>query len=85
MTHEPIKPRIWVDFQNCDSMGRVRLNTVGTLQDLDQLGVVLRDGLKVSLYCLELETEGVVVYSEEDRGWVGAVDSDRVRDREGNR
>ena len=85
MTQQLMKPRIWVDFQNCDSLVRVRLDTVGTVQDLNRLGLVLRHGLEVSFYCLELEAEGLVLYSDDEQRWVGAVDWERVQDREGNR
>lgn len=76
------KPRIWVDFQNSDPKGRVRLTSVGTVQELSRLGIVLREGLEVLLYCRELEAEGVVVYSEDEKRWVATLDWQNVRDRE---
>lgn len=81
MTEPNEKPRVSVDFQNSDRLGRVRLNTVGTLRDLSTLGIVLREGLKVSLYCMELEGEGTVTYSTEEHLWVAAVNWDGVRER----
>jgi hypothetical protein len=47
MTEKPQLPRVFVDFHNSDKKGRLRLNTVGTIQDLNQLGLVLREGTKV--------------------------------------
>jgi hypothetical protein len=74
-------PRVFADFQNTDGKGRVRLNTIGTMEDLSQLGLILRDGLEILLYCLELETEGVVVHSEEENIWVSKVNWSDVRPR----
>jgi hypothetical protein len=79
---EPMeKPRVSIDFQNSDQKGRVRLNTVGTIQDLSRLGIVLREGLEIVLYCLELEADGRVTYSEEESLWVAEVDWKKIRDR----
>lgn len=78
-------PRVFVDFHNSDRQGRVRLNTVGTLQDLNRLGIVLSEGAEILLYCLESETEGVVSYSSEEGLWVAAVDWDKMRDGPGNK
>jgi hypothetical protein len=81
MTQFKEKPRVSVDFQNCDVLGRVRLNTVGTLQDLNNLGVVLQEGLEVHLYCMELEGDGTVTYSKEETLWVARVDWDQIHQR----
>ena len=40
-------PRIEVDFNNCDREGRVRLNTGGAIQSLNELPVALLNGLEV--------------------------------------
>ena len=61
-----MKPRLWVYFQNTDEAGRARLDTVGSIQDLNEQGIVLAEGLQVFLYCFELEAEGVVAYSEDE-------------------
>jgi hypothetical protein len=76
-------PRVFVDFHNSDRQGRVRLNTVGTLQDLNRLGVVLHDGREVLLYSYEVEIEGVAVYSTEEGLWVAKFDSNNFRDLPG--
>jgi hypothetical protein len=85
MTEQVQLPRVFVDFQNSDRQGRVQLNSVGTLQDLSRLGIVLREGTEMLLYCLELETEGIATYSTEEGLWVAKVDSNNIRDRPGNR
>ncbi len=73
MTHQTEKPRIWVDFHKSDALGRVRLNTVGTIESLNSLGLVLRSGLDATLYCFEREQDGEVAYSEEEHLWVGLL------------
>jgi hypothetical protein len=84
MTEKAQLPRVFVDFHNSDRNGRVRLNCVGTLQDLNRLGITLREGTKMILCCLELETEGTVTYSTEEGLWVAAVDWNSIRERPGN-
>ncbi len=53
-------PKVYADFQNADRQGRVRLNCVGTVEDLAQHHIVLREGLVLTLYSEELEVEGRV-------------------------
>jgi hypothetical protein len=85
MTEHVRLPRVFVDFQNADRHGRVRLNTVGTLQDLNHLGITLREGTEMLLYCLEFEIEGTATYSAEEGLWVAKVNSDNIRDRLDNK
>jgi hypothetical protein len=73
------KPVILADFQNADSIGRLRLNCAGTIQDLGAQGITLREGLQVELYDEELAADGVVSYSQEERIWVAAVDWKAIR------
>lgn len=80
MKHQAEKPKIWVDFHNSDSRGRARLNTVGTIENLDTLGLVLLSGVSATFYCFEREQDGEVVYSEEERIWVGVLTGE-ARDR----
>ena len=46
MTH----PRVFADFHNADAQGRLRLNCIGTVEDLAQQQIVLRDGACLTLY-----------------------------------
>ena len=39
-------PTIYADFHNADKDGFVRMNSIGTIEDLSRHGVVLKDGLK---------------------------------------
>jgi len=77
-------PKIFVDFNNSDRQGRVRLNCVGTVEDLNRLGIVLREGTEMLLSCVELEIEGIATYSTEEGLWVARVDWDRIRSLPGN-
>jgi hypothetical protein len=44
------RPLLYVDFQNADAKGRVRLNAVGTINDIAMQHVQLQHGLVVDLY-----------------------------------
>ncbi len=68
------KPKIFADFQNADRLGRLRLNCVGTVQDLSAQGIQLKDGQEVLLYQEDLQVEGTVRYSEEEKIWVAEID-----------
>jgi hypothetical protein len=68
---------IYVDFNNCDSQGRVRLNTVGTRV----AGLKLTSGMKVLLRSEDLETEGLVEFSEGEHIWVATFYWNRLRER----
>jgi hypothetical protein len=82
------KPRIYADFHNADSQGRIRLNCVGTVEDLSQQQVELREGLILTLYSDdlddkdqldELRVDGVVSFSQEEHCWVAAIDWAAIR------
>jgi hypothetical protein len=78
-----VKPRIYADFHNADPKGRIRLNCIGTMEDLSRQQVELREGLVLTLYADDLDnkgrldellTDGVVSFSEEEHCWVAAID-----------
>jgi hypothetical protein len=73
------KPRIFVDFHNADAHGRVRLNCIGTVEDLARQGIVLREGQQLTLYSEELEVDGQVRYSAEEKLWVASIDWNLIR------
>ena len=73
------KPVIYADFHNADSGGRLRLNCIGTIEDLARLGVRLEEGLEITLHDEELQAEGKVQYSDEERIWVARVDWGAIR------
>lgn len=81
-------PKVIADFQNADSQGRLRLNCVGTIQDLVRQGIQLHEGLELILYDLdvddagrpcELQAQGVVAPAPEDLCWVAAIDWTNLR------
>jgi len=73
-------PRVFADFHNADAQGRLRLNCIGTVEDLAQQQIVLRDGLYLTLYSEELEVEGVVQYSTDENVWVAVIDWGAIQD-----
>jgi hypothetical protein len=74
------KPKVFVDLHNADRRGRLRLNCIGTIEDLAQQQIVLRDGMCLTLYSEELEMEGVVEYSTDEHLWVAAIDWHVIKD-----
>ena len=72
-------PRIFADFHNADEQGRLRLNCVGTIEDLSRQNIKLEDGQLLALYDEELEVDGVVQYSKEESLWVAAIDWKQIK------
>ena len=68
------RPRVFADFHNADPKGRLRLNCVGTVEDLTCQKISLRDEQSLILYSEELEVDGVVQYSKEENLWVAVID-----------
>src|SRR5438552_9278378 len=74
-----VKPKIYADFHNADAHGRLRLNCIGTIEDLAEQQVELQAGLLLTLYADDLDdkgqldevlVDGVVSFSEEEHCWV---------------
>jgi hypothetical protein len=83
-----IRPKVYADFHNADASGRLRLNCVGTIEDLAQQGITLRQGMRLTLYSDDLDADGqpdelrvngVVTFSEEEHCWVAAIDWSAIR------
>jgi len=74
--------KVFADFHNADAQGRLRLNCIGTVEDLAQQQIVLRDGLPLTFYSEELEVEGVVHYSTDENVWVAVIDWSAIRTME---
>ncbi len=68
------EPKVFADFHNADVQGRVRLNCIGTMRDLASQKILLREGLPLRLYSEDLEADGVVQFSSEEKIWVAAID-----------
>jgi hypothetical protein len=73
-------PKVFADFHNADVQGRLRLNCIGTVEDLARQNIELQDGQLLTLYSEELEVEGVVQYSSEEKLWVAAIDWDAIKE-----
>jgi hypothetical protein len=71
-------PAIRVDFNNADSSGRVRLNTVAALADLQALAQPLTEGAQVRLVDDELSVVGAATFSTAEDVWTAIVDWDEV-------
>ena len=67
------KPTLYADFNNADSHGRIRLNCVGTIEDLSRQGLQLREGLPLTVHDEELEADGEVHFSAEEKTWVAVI------------
>ncbi len=71
-----------MDFHNADEQGRLRLNCVGSIEDLAHQRSGLRNGQSLTLYSEDLEVDGIVEFSEAEKIWVAAIDWDQIRDVE---
>lgn len=72
--------RVFVDFHNADAQGRLRLNCIGTGEDLACQQISLREGHLLVFYSEDLEVDGVVRYSEEEHLWVAVIDWEAIRE-----
>ena len=77
-------PRIFADFHNADTAGQLRLNCIGTIEDLARQQIELQVGQLLTLYSEELEADGAVQYSESEKVWVARIDWNRIRVVESN-
>jgi len=72
-------PKIFVDFGNADADGRVRLNTIGSLIDMRDNGIIMEEGLQLLLDNNEdLSTNGIAHFSKEEKIWVAIIDWDSL-------
>ena len=78
MNESPNHPVVGVDLQNADPDGRVRLNTVGTLIDIERQSIELKPGLRLVLVDADLSAAGQVAWSEDEELWVAEVDWNEV-------
>ena len=74
--------RVHADFHNADEQGRLRPNCVGTIEDLSHHNSPLSRNQLLVLYREELELDGVVEYSENERLWVAHIDWSKIRELE---
>lgn len=72
-------PKVFVDFHNADGQGRLRLNCIGTIEDLARQQAELENGQQLTLYSEDLEVDGVVQFSEDEKVWVATIDWNQIR------
>lgn len=75
-------PRIFADFHNADTAGQLRLNCIGTIEDLARQQIELQVGQWLTFYSEELEVDGAVQYSESEKVWVARIDWNQIRQTE---
>jgi hypothetical protein len=75
-------PRVFVDFHNADEQSRLRLNCVGSIEDLAHHRAGLKNGQSLTLYSEDLEVDGIVEFSEMEKIWVAVIDWDQIREIE---
>lgn len=86
--HRDDRPRVYVDFLATDDEGNLLLDRYGTVRDLEQQGVTLKEGLLLACYSDdaddngqpdELRVEGRVTYNAEEKCWVAVIDRNAIR------
>lgn len=75
-------PKVFTDFHNADDQGRLRLNCIGTVEDLARQHIELQEGQLFTLSSEDLEVDGVVQYSEAEKLWVAAINWQQIRQDE---
>jgi hypothetical protein len=80
--------RIYVDFLKVDDDGRLILSCSGTMRDLVNYGIELKDGLTLTFYSDdaddngnpdELIVQGTVQYDQPSRRWVAVIDWNSIK------
>jgi len=60
----------------------LRLNCIGTVEDLARQNIELQDGQLLTLYSEDLEVNGVVRYSQEENLWVATINWSAIKESE---
>jgi hypothetical protein len=76
-------PPIYVDFNNADAEGYVRLNCSGTLRDLERFGIALADGIAVIVHDGEIQADGIVRSAGSEGVWRLEVDWKGILEKHG--
>jgi hypothetical protein len=74
--------RVFVDFDNANAQGCLRLNCIGTIEDLTLQKIELKDGQLLKLYSEDIEVDGTVRYSPTENLWVAVIDWNEIRQTE---
>ena len=71
--------KIFVDFNNADKEGRIRLNTKGAISDIREKNILLEHGLELFLDDgEELSILGIIEYSQDENIWVAKIDWNKL-------
>ena len=74
--------KIFADLQNADTLGRVRLNTNGSLNDIKVQNISLKPGMMVQLDDNEeFSISGFVEFSNEENIWVAKINWDDLKSK----
>ena len=73
-------PRVYADLHSADVNGYLRLNCIGTVQDLSRQRIALKEGLQLTLYSEDLEVAGRVQFSNDENIWVAVIDWNAIRE-----
>jgi hypothetical protein len=57
----------------------LRLNCIGTIKDLARQQAELENGQQLILYSEDLEVDGVVQFSEDEKVWVATIDWKQIK------
>jgi hypothetical protein len=71
-------PRIFADFNNADTKGRLRLITHGSVSDIEKQEIKLTNGMALVVYDDDLSADAEVIFSEEENIWVAKIDWSKI-------
>jgi hypothetical protein len=75
-------PKIFADFNNADAQGRLRLSTIGSLNDIKEQNITLKPGMMVQLTDYEeFSIPGIVEFSKEENRWVAKINWDDLKSK----
>lgn len=72
-------PRIYADFNNQNSSGFPRLNTIGSLESINRLPASLEAGQEVLLFEEEFEVIATIQFDANDDVWIGIPRWDTIK------
>jgi len=83
------RPRIYADLSKIDINGNVILSCVGTRRDLENMNLVLAEGMQLTLYMDSdvdefgspdnLLVDGFVKFDKDNDRWLAQIDRDTYR------
>ena len=73
--------RVFADFNNADEQDCLRLNCLGTIDDLASQNIELKDGQSLTFYSEDLEVDGILKYSPEENIWVAVIDWNNIKEK----